>query len=170
MESCNALCVGFGNDAVHVQHKDKNKHELGKGGKKVSLPAHKRKTAGRHHDTLFNFLHRHGHNQLVHHRVNFQYLLTHHAHNSLIRASRGLGLEFVRQLTDNPHNIVIASCRNPDTADALQALRAGRSDRLFVVILDVSKQESIVDAALEAGALLGERGLDVLFNNAAIVS
>ena len=42
--------------------------------------------------------------------------------------------------------------------------------RIYVVRLDVSSEESIKTAAAEAGRLIGDRGLDVLFNNAAVVS
>ena len=63
-------------------------------------------------------------------------------------ASRGLGLEVVRQLLKNPSGIspsvVIATCRNPDNAPELQALAAEEHNRLYVKKLDVTNFESYV--------------------------
>ena len=135
-------------------------------GGKSSLPAHNRKTA---EDILSTFNDMATTSWFI---TGYALctLLACHAPETRIRASRGLGLEFVRQLTDNPRNIVVASCRSPETASALQALREEHKGRLYVISLDVSKEESIVNAAAEATSLLGESGLDILFNNAAVVS
>ena len=66
-------------------------------------------------------------------------------------ASRGLGLEVVRQLLKNPKStlpqspsVVIATCRNPDNAPELQALAAEEHNRLYVKKLDVTNFESYV--------------------------
>jgi len=62
-------------------------------------------------------------------------------------ASRGIGLEFVRQLLAQPATgRVFASCRSPDRADELLALAAG-DPRLQVLPLDVSDEASIARAA-----------------------
>ncbi|HEC22974.1 MAG TPA: SDR family oxidoreductase [Chloroflexi bacterium] len=80
-------------------------------------------------------------------------------------ANRGLGLEFVRQYSDAGSRI-FATCRNPETATALQALQASHPDRLSVLPLDVTDEASI-RACLAA---IGEQtdALDVLINNAGI--
>ena len=64
-------------------------------------------------------------------------------------ASRGLGLEVVRQLLKNPKgtlpqspSVVIATCRNPDNAPELQALAAEEHNRLYIKKLDVTNFES----------------------------
>ena len=66
-------------------------------------------------------------------------------------ASRGLGLEVVRQLLRNPGkvksmspSIVIATCRNPDQAPELQALAAEEQNRLYIKKFDVTNFESYV--------------------------
>ena len=74
------------------------------------------------------------------------------------------------QLLQSPHNIVLAACRTPSKADALQTLAASASGRLHVLRLDVNDVQSIKDAALEAAQILGNRGVDYLINNAGIVS
>ena len=66
-------------------------------------------------------------------------------------ASRGLGLEVVRQLLRNPGkvksmspSIVIATCRDPDNATELQALAAEEQNRLYIKKFDVTNFESYV--------------------------
>jgi len=62
-------------------------------------------------------------------------------------ASRGIGLEFVRQLLAHPAvGRVFAGCRAPDRADELVAL-AAREPRLRILPLDVSDEASIALAA-----------------------
>jgi NAD(P)-dependent dehydrogenase (short-subunit alcohol dehydrogenase family) len=62
-------------------------------------------------------------------------------------ASRGIGLEFVRQLLAQPRfGRVIAGCRAPDQAAQLATLAAG-DRRLRVVTLDASDEDSIARAA-----------------------
>ncbi|KAL4540734.1 hypothetical protein Ndes2526B_g07568 [Nannochloris sp. 'desiccata'] len=61
-------------------------------------------------------------------------------------ASRGLGLEFVRQLLARPGS-VIATCRNPSAATDLQLLKDHHQHRLHVVQLDTGNEASIHAAA-----------------------
>jgi len=79
-------------------------------------------------------------------------------------ASRGIGLEFVRQyLLDGWQ--VHAACRNPDRADKLQGLQVQAADRLHIWQMDVTDAKEIdgVAASLKGGPL------DVLVNNAGAV-
>jgi len=63
-------------------------------------------------------------------------------------ASRGIGLEMVRQLLGRDGALrVVASCRNPARAPQLEELRTQHPSRLRVVALDVSEEASIVRAA-----------------------
>ena len=60
-------------------------------------------------------------------------------------ASRGIGLQFVRMLLDaGRFERVVATCRDPDAAEALQAIE---DPRLAVVALDVTDAASIEAAA-----------------------
>ena len=52
-----------------------------------------------------------------------------------------------KQLLQSPTNIVLATCRTPSKADALQALAASSGGRLHVLRLDVNDIQSIKDAA-----------------------
>jgi NAD(P)-dependent dehydrogenase (short-subunit alcohol dehydrogenase family) len=79
-------------------------------------------------------------------------------------ASRGLGLEFVRQYTADGWSVV-ACCRTPAKAEALKALATQHSS-LRIEQLDVAN-----DVALQAltGKLEGT-AIDVLINNAGIAA
>ncbi|MCO5568278.1 hypothetical protein L7F22_021975 [Adiantum nelumboides] len=63
-------------------------------------------------------------------------------------ASRGLGLEFTRQiLAKYPEGPVLATCRNPDGADNLRSLKDQYPSRLTIMKLDVTDEYSIKEAA-----------------------
>ncbi len=78
-------------------------------------------------------------------------------------ANRGLGLEFTRQLIARGDR-VIAACRDPSQAEALNALAETHPDRLHVRELDVADPGAFTAFAQEAGRLFD--GLDLLLNNA----
>ncbi|XP_005104753.2 LOW QUALITY PROTEIN: C-factor [Aplysia californica] len=84
-------------------------------------------------------------------------------------ASRGLGLEFVRQIlqASAAPEVLIAACRNPSSAYDLQNL-AKAHPSVKVIKLDVEKDEDIISAAQETKNIVGERGLNLLINNAGI--
>ena len=73
-------------------------------------------------------------------------------------ANRGIGLELARQYAQRGDN-VMACCRNPANADALQAL-AG--DNFSVHALTPTDGDSVGALAAE----VADRGVDVLINNA----
>lgn len=55
-------------------------------------------------------------------------------------ASRGLGLEFVKQISSQGH-IIYAMARNPETSEALQNLVNNKT--VFAIKLDVNCEQSI---------------------------
>lgn len=79
-------------------------------------------------------------------------------------ASRGIGLEFVRQYAANGWR-VLAACRDPAAANQLQAIARASEGQVEVFAMDVSNAESIASAAQR----LGNRSLDVLINSAGIM-
>ncbi|KAI0638077.1 NAD-P-binding protein [Trametes polyzona] len=83
-------------------------------------------------------------------------------------ASRGIGLELVRQLLESPNNVVIAACRNPEKASTLKALKDSAKGALHIIQLDVSDADNIRAIAKDLETILGDKGLDYLVNNAAI--
>ena len=80
-------------------------------------------------------------------------------------SSRGLGLEFVRQLLKNGDKI-IACNRNPQKYSDLLELKDKFRDKLLLFDLDVSNKDSIENAF----SLISKEinGLDILINNAGI--
>lgn len=77
-------------------------------------------------------------------------------------ASRGIGLEFVRQYAEGGWR-VFAGCRNPKTAGELNALRSS-VETIEPISLDVSDETSIAAAASHTATLTNN--LDVLVYNA----
>jgi NAD(P)-dependent dehydrogenase (short-subunit alcohol dehydrogenase family) len=76
-------------------------------------------------------------------------------------ANRGIGLGLAKQYVGIGDK-VIAACRNPDMADALQRLSAAGD--IKVVSLDVGDNQSVADLA----HILAGQPIDVLINNAGV--
>ncbi|MGL6291086.1 MAG: SDR family oxidoreductase [Silanimonas sp.] len=82
-------------------------------------------------------------------------------------ASRGLGLEFVRQLLARG-DAVVAACRRPAEADALTALAIANPGRLQVLPLELTDAGS--RTALLRDVAAGWGAIDVLLNNAGVLA
>ena len=81
-------------------------------------------------------------------------------------ANRGIGLEFVRQLlADGDH--VIAACRHPGKASALNHLAGDHPGRLHLLPLDVADEKSRTAFARELPLVTD--GIDLLINNAGVL-
>lgn len=78
-------------------------------------------------------------------------------------ASRGLGLEFVRQYAADGWR-VFAACRTPASADTLQAMAKASEGRVTILSMDVTDTQSVERAA----AQLGDAPVDVLINSAGV--
>ena len=67
-------------------------------------------------------------------------------------ASRGLGLEFVKQLASKKTcQKVVASCRDPESANDLLQLQQNYAEKIHVKRLDVNEFDTFSDFANEAG-------------------
>jgi NAD(P)-dependent dehydrogenase (short-subunit alcohol dehydrogenase family) len=65
-------------------------------------------------------------------------------------ASRGIGLAFVRALVENQHyDKIIATCRCPASAEVLGRLADEHNQRIDIVRMDVTDEESVAAAAME---------------------
>ncbi|OJJ66187.1 hypothetical protein ASPBRDRAFT_138373 [Aspergillus brasiliensis CBS 101740] len=84
--------------------------------------------------------------------------------------SRGIGLELTRQLATSEDDALIfasaRSCNNPK----FQELLGQHQERIVYVPLDVTDQASIKNAVDTIKSKLDGRGLDVLINNAGVMS
>jgi len=85
-------------------------------------------------------------------------------------ANRGLGLEFVRQLLARGDR-VLATCREPGRAQALNRLVAGHPGRLHVLPLDVASPRTHAELVRELPLVNGggSAPIDLLVNNAGVL-
>jgi NAD(P)-dependent dehydrogenase (short-subunit alcohol dehydrogenase family) len=84
-------------------------------------------------------------------------------------ANRGLGLEFTRQLLARGRRVV-ATCRQPGRATALNALAGEHPGRLKVLPLDVGEAKQHAELAREIPLALGDDArIGLLVNNAGIL-
>ncbi|HKE44948.1 MAG TPA: SDR family oxidoreductase [Steroidobacteraceae bacterium] len=79
-------------------------------------------------------------------------------------ASRGIGLEFVRQYAEDGWR-VFAACRDPATAAKLEPIARAAKGSVEVLKMDVTDAEGVRRAAKQ----LGEQPIDVLVNSAGIM-
>ncbi len=79
-------------------------------------------------------------------------------------ASRGIGLEFVRQYRLEGRR-VIAACRSPERAQALNRLAEDAPARLQIVALDVAEAASVASAA----RALQDQSVDMLLHCAGVM-
>ena len=93
----------------------------------------------------------------------------HIRHCVVTGANRGLGLEFVRQLLARGDR-VLAACRLPGKASALNALAGGHPGRLHVLPLDVASEASRKAFAQELALSLDDDArIGLLVNNAGVL-
>ncbi|KAF5475464.1 hypothetical protein F2P56_007267 [Juglans regia] len=84
-------------------------------------------------------------------------------------ASRGIGLEFVKQLLEKDEKgHVIATCRNPDAATGLLYLKNKFSERLSIQQLDLTLESTIEASANSIRETFGS--LNLLINASGILS
>eukprot|EP00045_Choanoeca_perplexa_P017576 m.256891 g.256891 ORF g.256891 m.256891 type:complete len:259 (+) comp17578_c0_seq3:1766-2542(+) len=71
-------------------------------------------------------------------------------------ASRGLGLEYTRQLLAKPTvELVVATSRHPELSNDLQQLKQMHNDRLLCLPMDLAQPPSIAAASAELESHLG---------------
>ncbi len=81
-------------------------------------------------------------------------------------ANRGIGLEFIRQLLTRGDR-VIATCRHPGKATALNTLTGEYPGHLHVLPLDVASEKSRAELVHELPLVAGR--VDLLINNAGVL-
>ena len=89
-------------------------------------------------------------------------------HSLVTGANRGLGLAFVRQLLARGDRVV-AACRHPGKATALNTLAGDHPGRLHVLPLDVASAKSRAELVRELPLVLDGDRLDLLVNNAGVL-
>jgi NAD(P)-dependent dehydrogenase (short-subunit alcohol dehydrogenase family) len=90
-------------------------------------------------------------------------------HHCLVTgANRGLGLEFVHQLLARGDQ-VIAACRHPGKAQALNVLAGEYPGRLKVLPVDLADPRTHAELAREVALVNDGERLDLLINNAGVL-
>jgi NAD(P)-dependent dehydrogenase (short-subunit alcohol dehydrogenase family) len=82
-------------------------------------------------------------------------------------SNRGIGLALIKQYLTQDDTTLIATCRDPERADALNAVASANPDRVRVIKLDVIDKQSIANAVGTVAQQID--GLDMLINNAGIL-
>lgn len=86
-------------------------------------------------------------------------------------AARGLGLEMATLLAARPSSevsLVITTARK--ASPALQKLAQESSGRVVIIPAEVTDENTVQEAADKVKGIVGDKGLDVLINNAGIMN
>ena len=83
---------------------------------------------------------------------------------AIVGAARGIGFEFVKQLSSRQNTTVLALIRSQKTAGPLNELAAERKN-IHIIEVDISSPASLTATAESVGAITGGK-LDVLICNA----
>ncbi|KAK5958765.1 hypothetical protein OHC33_000608 [Knufia fluminis] len=84
-------------------------------------------------------------------------------------ASRGLGFEFLRQLSNDPNNTVIGLVRNKTATEKSVAQELSGRKNIHIVQADITDYEALKTAAGETSSITGG-SLDYLIANAGLIS
>jgi len=84
-------------------------------------------------------------------------------------ASRGIGFELLRQLSETPDNVVVTIVRNKTATESKIAAEIPGRKNIFVIQGDLIDLDSLKNAFAETKKITGGR-LDVLIANAALIS
>ena len=87
-------------------------------------------------------------------------------HIMITGSNRGVGLALVKEYLNHNDTFIFATCRKPESAHDLQALKLQYPDSLSIVALDINDSTSI-EQAFETVSARANR-LDLLINNAGI--
>lgn len=79
--------------------------------------------------------------------------------------NRGIGFELVKCYLANGDWQIIAACRTPEKATALQTLADATDGDIEIVQLDVASASSVAEFA----KIIGDRKIDALINNAGVI-
>ncbi|RYP12904.1 hypothetical protein DL765_007120 [Monosporascus sp. GIB2] len=81
--------------------------------------------------------------------------------------SRGIGFEFVRQLSEDPKNLVVGLVRNKAATEKKVAAELGDRSNIHILHADLTSHASLKQAAADTAKIVGERGIDYLVANGA---
>lgn len=85
----------------------------------------------------------------------------------LTGANRGLGLEFVRQLSADSSNTVIGAVRSMSN-DLANLISLNKNKNIHILECDTGKESSIISFVESCGKILEGKKIDYLLNNSGI--
>ncbi|KAJ9085078.1 hypothetical protein DSO57_1017436 [Entomophthora muscae] len=85
-------------------------------------------------------------------------------------ASGGIGLAFTKKLLQSSHYKIIAACRNPETLREVLSSEGIQKERLEFLKVDVTKEDTIKDAAAYVSQKYGKNSLKLVLNCSGILS
>ncbi|KAF1922279.1 putative short chain dehydrogenase [Didymella exigua CBS 183.55] len=83
--------------------------------------------------------------------------------------SRGIGFEFVKQLSEDPNNLFVGLVRDKAATEKKVAAELGDHSNVHILHADLTDYASLKQAAADTAEIVGERGIDYLIANGGIV-
>ncbi|KAI0860836.1 putative short chain dehydrogenase [Xylaria cubensis] len=84
--------------------------------------------------------------------------------------SRGIGFEFLKQLSKDSANLVVGLVRDKATTEKKVTAELGNRPNVHILYADLTKYSSLKQAAADTSEIVGERGIDYLVANGGIIS
>ncbi|KAH8716743.1 putative short chain dehydrogenase [Phaeosphaeriaceae sp. PMI808] len=83
--------------------------------------------------------------------------------------SRGIGFEFVKQLSEDSNNLIIGLVRDKATTEKKVAEHLSGRSNIHILHADLTNNASLKQAAADTTKIVGDRGIDYLIANGGIV-
>ncbi|RMJ23471.1 Short chain dehydrogenase [Aspergillus sp. HF37] len=83
--------------------------------------------------------------------------------------SRGIGFEFLRQISEDQKNLVVGLVRDKAATEKKAAAELGDRPNVHILHADLTKYASLKQAAADTTEIVGERGIDYLVANGGLV-
>jgi NAD(P)-dependent dehydrogenase (short-subunit alcohol dehydrogenase family) len=83
--------------------------------------------------------------------------------------SKGIGFEFLRQISEDQKNLVIGLVRDKAATEKKIAAELGDRPNVHILHADLTKYATLKQAAADTAEIVGERGIDYLVANGALV-
>ncbi|KAJ4311246.1 hypothetical protein N0V94_008037 [Neodidymelliopsis sp. IMI 364377] len=85
-------------------------------------------------------------------------------------ASKGIGFEFLKQISDDPENLVVGLVRDKDATKQKVMEELGERPTVHILHADLTSYATLKKAAADTAEIVGERGVDYLIANGAFMS
>ncbi|KAF2129904.1 putative short chain dehydrogenase [Dothidotthia symphoricarpi CBS 119687] len=83
--------------------------------------------------------------------------------------SKGIGFELVKQISEDPKNLVIGLVRDKAATEKKVAAELGDHSNIHILHGDLTNYSSLKQAAADTATIVGERGIDYLVANGAFL-